>query len=146
MTFCLAKSQRILTTFFAIQNQASHLTFVPMSPEGRAAGAPTRRSLVQGTTIQRPGIPMECAPESGLVDEHIQSDWRMIAGSDKVLWLQHPVVFPGECDRRATIVHRLATATMRRSHSSRLPRKPRSQAVLKLSRAVISRRFPFLYR
>ena len=33
---------------------------------------------------------------------------------------------------------------MRRSHSSRLPRKPSSQAVLKLSRAVISRRSPLL--
>jgi Histidine kinase-, DNA gyrase B-, and HSP90-like ATPase len=31
---------------------------------------------------------------------------------------------------------------MRRSHSSRVPRKPSSQAVLKLSRAIISRRFP----
>jgi DNA-binding NarL/FixJ family response regulator len=51
-------------------------------------------------------------------------------------------VFPGESDRRAAIVHRLATAPMRRSHSSRLPRKPSSQAVLKLSRAIISRRFP----
>jgi hypothetical protein len=47
-----------------------------------------------------------------------------------------------QSDRRAAIVHRLATAPMRRSHSSRLPRKPISQAVLKLSRAVISRRFP----
>jgi hypothetical protein len=35
-----------------------------------------------------------------------------------------------------------ATAPMRRSHSSRLPRKRSSQAVLKLSRAIISRRFP----
>ena len=42
-----------------------------------------------------------------------------------------------------TLVHRLATAPIRRSHSSRFPRKPSSQAVLKLSRAVISRGFPF---
>ena len=38
--------------------------------------------------------------------------------------------------------HRLETAPMRRSHSSKLPRKPSSQAVLKLKRALISRRFP----
>jgi site-specific recombinase XerD len=38
--------------------------------------------------------------------------------------------------------HRLATAPMRRSHSSKLPRKPSSQAVLKLNRAFISPRFP----
>jgi len=31
---------------------------------------------------------------------------------------------------------------MSRSHSSKPPRKPSSQAVLKLRRAVISRRFP----
>ena len=51
-------------------------------------------------------------------------------------------VFPETAMVGATIVHRLATAPMRRSHSSRLPRKPSSQAVSKLSRAVISRRFP----
>jgi hypothetical protein len=39
-------------------------------------------------------------------------------------------------------VYRLATAPMRRSHSSRFPRKPSSQAILKLNRAIISRRFP----
>jgi hypothetical protein len=39
---------------------------------------PTRRSLVQGTTKKRLGIPMECARESGLIDENPQSDWRMI--------------------------------------------------------------------
>jgi hypothetical protein len=33
---------------------------------------------------------------------------------------------------------------IRRSHSSRLPRKPSSQAVLNLSRAVISWRFPLV--
>jgi hypothetical protein len=58
---------------FAIQNQASHVIFNSLSPEGRAAGAPTRRSLVQGTTIQCLGIPMECVPESGLVNENTQS-------------------------------------------------------------------------
>jgi hypothetical protein len=31
---------RYKTNSFAIYNQASHLTFNPMSPEGRAAGAP----------------------------------------------------------------------------------------------------------
>jgi hypothetical protein len=40
----------------------------------------------------------------------------------------HPTV--GNC-RMHEIVHRLATAPMRRSHSSRLPRRPSSQAVLK---------------
>jgi hypothetical protein len=39
-----------------------------------------------------------------------------------------------------TAHYRLATAPIRRSHSSRLPRKPSSQAVLKLSRAITSRR------
>jgi hypothetical protein len=39
---------------------------------------PTRRSLVQGTTIKRLGIPMECARESGLIDENTQSGRRMI--------------------------------------------------------------------
>jgi hypothetical protein len=38
--------------------------------------------------------------------------------------------------------YRRATAPIKRSHSSKLPRKPSSQAVLKLSRAFISRRFP----
>jgi hypothetical protein len=52
------------TNSFAIQNQASHVTFNSGSPEGRAAGAPTRRSLVQGTTKKRLGIPMECGPET----------------------------------------------------------------------------------
>ena len=42
----------------------------------------------------------------------------------------------------AAIVHRFVTAPMRRSHSSKLPRKPSSHAVLKLTRAFISRRFP----
>jgi hypothetical protein len=51
-------------TSFEIQKQVSHLTFNPISPEGRAAGPPTRRSLAQGTTIKRLGIPMECGPET----------------------------------------------------------------------------------
>ena len=34
-----ANSRIYKTNFFAIQNQVSHLTFNPMSPEGRAAGA-----------------------------------------------------------------------------------------------------------
>jgi len=38
--------------------------------------------------------------------------------------------------------HRRPTAPINRSHSSKLPRKPNSQAVLKLSRAFIPRRFP----
>jgi hypothetical protein len=50
----VSQLMRHATNSLAIQNQASHLTFNPMSPEGRAAGAPTRRSLVQGTTKKAP--------------------------------------------------------------------------------------------
>ncbi len=46
---------------------------------------------------------------------------------------------PVQC---AVEISRRATAPINRSHSSKLPRKPSSQAVLKLSRAFISRRFP----
>jgi hypothetical protein len=67
------------TDSFAIQNQASHVTFNSLSPEGRAAGAPNPPLVSQGATLMRLGIPTECVPESGLVDEHIQSDWRTIA-------------------------------------------------------------------
>jgi len=38
--------------------------------------------------------------------------------------------------------YRLTIAPISRSHSSRLPRKPSSKAVLKLSLALILRRFP----
>jgi hypothetical protein len=65
-------------TSFAIQNQVSHFTFNSGSPEGRAAGAPTRRSFVQGTTISALAFLWSVRSESALIDENIQSDWQMI--------------------------------------------------------------------
>jgi hypothetical protein len=67
------------TDSVAIQNQASHLVFNLILPEGKAAGTPNPPLIVQGTTLKRIGIPMKCAPESGLINENTQSDWRMIA-------------------------------------------------------------------
>jgi hypothetical protein len=53
------------TNSFAIQSQPSHITFNPMSPgKEERREFPTRRSLFQGTTIKRLGIPMECGPET----------------------------------------------------------------------------------
>jgi hypothetical protein len=73
------------TDSFAIQNQASHLAFNLMLREGKAAGLPNPPLIDQGTTIKRLGIPMECAPESGLISESTQSGLRMIFSSDKIL-------------------------------------------------------------
>jgi hypothetical protein len=56
-----------------------------MLPEGKAAGIPNPPLIVQGATIKRPGIPMECAQESGLINENTQSGLRMIFSSDKIL-------------------------------------------------------------
>jgi hypothetical protein len=56
-----------------------------MLPEGKAAGLPNPPRIYQGTTIKRLGIPMECAPESGLITESMQSGLRMIFSSDKIL-------------------------------------------------------------
>jgi hypothetical protein len=72
------------TNPFAIQNQASHFASNLMLPKGKAAGLPNPPLIVQGTTIKRPGIPMECVSESGLINENMQSGWRMIARSDKI--------------------------------------------------------------
>jgi hypothetical protein len=43
------------------------------------------RSLIQGPTNKHLGFRMQCAQESGLIDENTQSDWRMIVSSDKIL-------------------------------------------------------------
>ena len=73
------------TDSFAIQNQPSHLAFNLMLREGKAAGIPNPPLIDQGTTIKRLGIPMECAAESGLISESMQSGLRMIFSSDKIL-------------------------------------------------------------
>jgi hypothetical protein len=63
----------------AIQNQASHLTFSLMSPEGRAAGAPNPPLISPRHNQLAPwnsyGV---CGGESGLINEKTQSGWRMI--------------------------------------------------------------------
>jgi len=51
------------THSFAIQNQASHVIFNSLSPEGTAAGAPNPPLISQGTPKKRLGLPMECAQE-----------------------------------------------------------------------------------
>jgi hypothetical protein len=60
-----------------------------MLPEGKAAGIPNPPLIVQGATIKRLGIPMECAQESGLINENTQSGLCMIFSSDKILWSPH---------------------------------------------------------
>ena len=61
--------------------------------------------------------------------------WRLFVSRDAYSSLNSPL-----CS--CVLDHRRATAPINRSHSFKLPRKPSSQAVLKLSRAFISRRFP----
>jgi hypothetical protein len=70
---------------------------------------------------------MACSPE---MTESAFRGWKVFEA------LGRRACVPGKSDRRAAIIQRLATAPIRRSHSSRLPRKPSSQAVLKLSRAI----------
>jgi hypothetical protein len=77
------------TNSFAVQNQASHIASNLMLREGKAAGIPNPPLIDQGTTIKRLGIPIECAPESGLIDENTQSGLRMISWSDKILRSPH---------------------------------------------------------
>jgi hypothetical protein len=62
-----------------------------MLPKGKAAGIPNPPLIVQGTTIKRLGIPMECGQEFGLINENKQSGWRMIARSDEIRWSPPPL-------------------------------------------------------
>jgi len=83
-----------------------------------------------------------------VADAHRDGGKRYVVHADEKLTafleLERVTQGGGKVSAALFIVHRLATAPMRRSHSPRLPRKPSSQAVLKLSRAFISRRFPLL--
>jgi hypothetical protein len=66
------------TNSFAIQNQASHVIFNSGSPEGRAAGAPTRRSLAKAQPYGTLAYLWRVGRESGLINGTTQSGWRMI--------------------------------------------------------------------
>ena len=106
---------RTMIDFRSFENIPLRGGFVVLRIE--PAAGPLRDALGREAMVAKPLYPTGCAPSCGaacLSLTPLSERW----------------------------VYRFAAASIDRSHSSRLPRNPSSQAVCQLKRADIARRFP----